>query len=235
MSRPVYWHESIPSTMVEAARLAAAGCAAGTIVAADEQTAGQGRLGRSWYSAPGNGLYLSYVARVANVPARTLAAGLAARAAIEVAADVTCDLRWPNDLLVGNRKCGGILVNAEPTALIVGIGINLNHEHFPPELAPIAISLRQVTGRVIDRHLLLNALAGELDDWMPRPAEAVIAAFERASSYARGRRVTAEGGLTGITAGLDEQGFLLIRQDDGKPARVVAGDVRPIGDTAAEE
>lgn len=213
--------------MIEGARIAAEGCPSGTIVGADEQTAGQGRLGRSWHSAPGEGLYVSYIARVSNLPARTLAAGIAARAAIQTAAAVTCDLRWPNDLLARGRKCGGILVNAEPGALIVGIGINVNHQQFPEDLGAIATSLRIECGHLVNRDVLLETLCEELDEWLPRPPAELIAEFERVSSYARGRRVTADETLVGTTAGLDEHGFLLVRQDNGRVSRVVAGNVRP--------
>lgn len=213
--------------MIEAARLAADGCPSGTIVGSDEQTAGQGRLGRAWHSAPGDGLYVSYIARVSNLPARTLAAGIAARAAIHTAAAVTCDLRWPNDLLANNKKCGGILVNAEPAALIVGIGINVNHERFPADLTAVATSLRIETGHTVNRDILLDALSNELDIWLPRPPKELIAEFERVSSYARGKRVTADDTLIGTTAGLDEHGFLLVRQNNGKLTRVLAGNVRP--------
>lgn len=213
--------------MIEAARIAAEGCPSGTIVGSDEQTAGQGRLGRSWHSTPEDGLYVSYIARVSNLPARTLAAGIAARAAIQTAAAVTCDLRWPNDLLARSKKCGGILVNAEPGALIVGIGINVNHQQFPPDLSPIATSLQIECGHTVNRDVLLEALCDELDGWLPREAKELIAEFERVSTYARGRRVTADDSLTGTTAGLDEHGFLLIRQDNGRLTRVVAGNVRP--------
>lgn len=228
MNRPIYWHKSIGSTMVEAARLAAEGCPSGTVVGADEQTAGQGRFGRHWHSAPGDGLYVSFIVRVSHLPARTLAAGLAARAAIHETAGIECDLRWPNDLLSRGRKLAGILVNAEPTALVIGIGINLNHQSFPPDLAPIATSLAIECGHPVNRDNLLQALAAEVDDWLPRDPTEVIAEFQRVSSYAWGRRVTADDSLTGITAGLDPTGFLLLRKDNGEVVRVLAGNVRPV-------
>lgn len=228
MSRPIYWHKTIDSTMIEAARLAAEGCPSGTIVGADEQTAGQGRLGRHWHSSPGDGLYVSFIVRVSHLPARTLAAGLAARAAIAEITGVQCDLRWPNDLLARGRKLAGILVNSEPSALVIGIGINLNHQSFPPDLAPIATSLAIESGHPVHRDTLLPALAAQIDDWLPRDPAEVIAEFQRVSSYAWGRRVTADDSLTGITAGLDPTGFLLLRKDNGEVVRVLAGNVRPV-------
>ena len=228
MSRPIYWHKTIDSTMTEAARLAADGCPSGTIVGAVEQTAGQGRLGRHWHSSPGDGLYVSFIVRVSHIPARTLAAGLAARAAIAEITGVQCDLRWPNDLLARGRKLAGILVNSEPSALVIGIGINLNHQSFPPDLAPIATSLAIESGHPVHRDTLLPALTTQIDDWLPRDPTEVIAEFQRISSYAWGRRVTADDSLTGITAGLDPTGFLLLRKDNGEVVRVLAGNVRPV-------
>lgn len=228
MTRPIYWHKSIGSTMVEAARLAAAGCPSGAVVGADEQTAGQGRLGRHWHSAPGDGLYVSFVVRVSHVPARTLAAGLAAHAAIAEITGIQCDLRWPNDLLARGRKLAGILVNAEPSALVVGIGINLNHQSFPPEIASIATSLAIECGHRVHRDALLQRLAAEVDHWLPRDPAEVIAEFQRVSSYAWGRRVTAGDSLDGVTAGLDPAGFLRLRKDNGEVVRVLAGNVRPV-------
>src|SRR5277367_1474362 len=98
------WHSTLGSTMTEASRLAAAGCESGTIVGAEEQTAGQGRYGRVWHSEPGAGLYVSIILRNLfspdSLPVVTLALGLAVSEAIQKACDVACDLRWPNDVLV---------------------------------------------------------------------------------------------------------------------------------------
>ncbi len=216
------------STMVEAARLAESGAASGTIVGADEQTAGQGRLGRQWHSPPGAGLYVSFVVRASNAPWRTLAAGLAVREALRHSAGVECDMRWPNDLLFDGKKVCGILVNAESGALIVGVGVNLNQAEFPPEIAEVATSLRLITGQWQDRGKLLDTMGPLMDEWMTRTDSQVIAAFEECSSYARGKAVTAEDGLRGVTDGLDSQGFLMLKREDGMRVRILAGNVRPI-------
>jgi BirA family transcriptional regulator, biotin operon repressor / biotin---[acetyl-CoA-carboxylase] ligase len=148
--------------MIEAARLASSGCPHMTVVGADEQTAGQGRQGRSWHSEKGSGLYVSIVLRPALPPealsALTLALGLAAREAILEATGVCCDLKWPNDLLAGGRKCAGILTHATSSAVITGIGINVNHAGFPEELADTATSLRLVSGHGHSREQLLVRL-----------------------------------------------------------------------------
>jgi len=167
--RTVIWFESIPSTMPEAARLASEGAPAGTVVVAEEQTAGQGRLGRSWYSEKESGLYVSFVLRPAAPEGAlqlvTVAAGLAAQEAVERVSGVRCRIKWPNDLLADGKKCGGILCQTAEEAVIAGIGINVNHAGFPPELAGTATSLRLLTGRITAREDLLVELAERMDHY----------------------------------------------------------------------
>lgn len=236
--RRIDWYPCLDSTMTEASRLAAAGAPAGTVVGADEQTAGQGRHGRSWHSEPDAGLYVSIVLRREfapdALPVVTLALGLAVREAIHKATDVACDLRWPNDILIGSCKCAGILTVLESSAIIAGIGINVNHSSFPEELTGIATSLRQASGRAHSRERLLMELLPAVDAYCDLLASAgraaVIDAFARASSYVSGRRVCVEqegGELRGTTGGLTDSGFLILRADDGRESVIVAGGVRP--------
>lgn len=221
MNRQIVWLERCETTMIEAARLAAEGAPHGTAVVAGEQTAGQGRHGRKWHSAPGAGLYLSIVLRLHQAGLLTMALGLAAADAIPI----PCDLRWPNDVLIGRRKCAGVLVTAEPGAFIAGIGINLNHESFPSEIAGVATSLRIETGREWDRRTILDRLLPAVDRWIAAGREEVLAAFARRSSWVRGKRVVVEG-ERGITDGLDDQGFLWLRREDGARRKILAGGVR---------
>lgn len=234
----IYWHSTIGSTMTEASRLAAAGCESGTIVGADEQTAGQGRYGRAWHSEPGAGLYVSIVLRnkfpADALPVVTLALGLAASEAILKACDVSTDLRWPNDVLVQSKKCAGILTQLEGSAIIAGIGINVNHAAFPAELSAIATSLRMATGRVHSREQLLVQLVWSVTSFCSlleqQGREPVLEMFSRASSFVYGRRVYVDQGhamLQGTTAGLNPSGFLMLRGDDGKQNVIIAGGVRP--------
>src|SRR5258708_1430366 len=134
-ARKVYWFESIGSTMTEAARLAAEGCASGTVAGADEQTAGQGRLGRTWISERDRGLYFTIILRLDlkqnALPVVTLAMGLAVAEAITAVSGIVCDLRWPNDVLIGERKTAGILVQLEHGAILAGIGVNINNHELP--------------------------------------------------------------------------------------------------------
>jgi len=235
--RQLAWFETLGSTMQEAARMAAAGCPYGTAVIADEQTAGQGRHGHSWHSERGAGLYVSVVLRLSlppnSLPALTLALGLACAEAIARVCGLSPDLRWPNDVMIDGRKVAGILVQLADSVATAGIGVNVNHAAFPPELAVQATSLRQAAGATQSREDLLIALLPAIDSFTkmlveggPRP---VLDMFTRHSSYARGRRVRVEqpgGVLEGVTAGLNPSGFLILRADDGSESLILAGGVR---------
>jgi BirA family transcriptional regulator, biotin operon repressor / biotin---[acetyl-CoA-carboxylase] ligase len=238
LGRRVEWHTTIGSTMTEASRLAAEGAPSGTVVGADEQTAGVGRRGRSWHSEPATGLYISVILRLALDPAImpvvTLALGLAVTEAILKATDLSCDLRWPNDVLIQSKKCAGILTQLESSAIIAGIGMNVNHSRFPEELSGIATSLRIASGRTHSRERLLLELLPAIDRYcvlLENDGRApILEMFSRASSYVSGRRVCVDqdgSTLLGTTAGLAESGFLLLRGDDGRDHQIVAGGVRP--------
>ena len=148
-TRTIDHYLSIDSTMT-----AAAGRPIGYVVLAEEQTAGQGRHGHSWHSAAGDGIYCSLV--LPQTPLLTLALGLATHTAIFEASGMVCDLRWPNDLLLGGRKVAGILVQAAGKNAIAGIGINVNHTAFPDEVASLATSIRRAAGRPIYREDILD-------------------------------------------------------------------------------
>ncbi len=225
MSRRVLHFASIDSTMRAAADLDI-----GDVVLADEQTAGQGRHGHGWHSPAGSGLYCSMVLKPN--PVLTLALGLAAVEAIEKVAGVRCDIRWPNDLMLDGRKVAGILVQIAGDKAIAGIGINLNQTAFPPDLAAIATSLRIHTGREIPRDDLLAALVPAVDSLAGEDPETILRLFARASSYAAGRRVAVDlpdGVIEGTTAGLNPEGFLIVRRDDGTETLILAGGVRATG------
>jgi len=238
--QPVFYFATIDSTMREAARLAEAGGAHGAVVVADEQTEGQGSHGRRWHSEPNSGLYVSIVLRpvmrAESLPALTLALGLAVADAIAETAGLTCDLRWPNDVMLDGRKVAGILVQLLDSAAIAGIGVNVNHAAFPPEIAADATSLKIVSRRTHSREPLLMALLSAADRyWRLLAAEGgremILNAFSRRSSFARDMRVKVDKGasmLEGTTAGLDPSGFLIVRRDDGSKELVFAGGVRPV-------
>jgi BirA family transcriptional regulator, biotin operon repressor / biotin---[acetyl-CoA-carboxylase] ligase len=234
---PIIWHDSVASTMTEAARLAAEGYPSGTVVAADEQTAGQGRHGHTWHSERG-GLYISMILRVNLLPASltvlTVALGLATAEAVTRVTGLHPDLRWPNDVLLDGKKVAGILVQLVDNVAIAGIGVNVNHTAFPPDLANEATSLRLVAGRPQSRDDLLSELVSAVDNYSNMLADRgrapILDLFSHQSSYVNGRRVRVEQSgamLEGVTAGLDDSGFLILRADDGRETTILAGGVRP--------
>jgi BirA family biotin operon repressor/biotin-[acetyl-CoA-carboxylase] ligase len=237
--RRIDWFQSVNSTMMLAARLARDGSPSGTIVGADGQVAGIGRHGHNWHSEAEAGLYVSIVLRLAlnsNVlPVVMLALGIAAQEAIAETAGLQTDLRWPNDLLIGGRKCAGILAQYEGGAIVAGVGINVNHRAFPGEIEPLATSLRLAGSRSISREDLLVALVHSIENvcriLTEQGPSAILEMFTRASSYALGRRVRVEQDgvlLEGVTCGLDPSGFLMVRDDNGKQTTILAGGVRPV-------
>jgi len=236
--RHIDWFASVTSTMTLAARLAHDGCLSGTIVGADGQVAGIGRHGHTWHSEAEAGLYVSIVLRLPigpiDLPVLMLALGLATQEAIAETTGLAADLRWPNDVMINGRKCAGILAQLEGTAIVAGIGINVNHTMFPREIEPLATSLKLEGKRGVSREDLLVSLVNSIEACCKiltddGPA-AILRMFTRASSYAEGRRVRVEKDgamIEGVTCGLDPSGFLVIREDDGKETTILAGGVRP--------
>ncbi len=237
-AREIHWFPVVGSTMQVAADFASKGCASGTVVGADEQTAGHGRYGRAWHSEAKSGLYLSVVLRLQvppeSLPVVTLALGLAVTEAILSTIGIACDLRWPNDVMAAGKKCCGILVQLHDDAIIAGIGINVNQTVFPEALRALATSLRIVSGVEQSRDLLLENLLASIDSFVETlqvdGKDAILRMFSEASSYVRGRRVVVDQGtawLEGTTDGLDASGFLFLRKDDGQRTLILAGGVRP--------
>ncbi|HVY93925.1 MAG TPA: biotin--[acetyl-CoA-carboxylase] ligase [Bryobacteraceae bacterium] len=226
---------STSSTMKDAAALAAKGQPHGTAVVADIQTAGIGRHGHTWHSEDLGGLYLSIILRMplasASMPILTMALGLAVQRAVNDFAQVSTDLRWPNDVMLSERKLAGILVQAAGDALIAGIGVNVNQETFPLDLAGIATSLKRETGRdhlkddlaqrVIAESLRYTALLTE------KGRREILRRFEESSTWPRGKAVEIDGRIRGVTAGLDDNGFLLVQTAE-KLETIIAGGVRSL-------
>lgn len=177
LGRIIHYHDTIDSTNAAALALAQQGAPHGTMVLADAQLAGRGRRGRTWYSPPGHHIYCSLILHLdaglrsflTFVP---LASALATAEAIEEVSGVACRLKWPNDVLIGEKKVAGILCEnvgkpADPV-IIVGIGINVNGrpQEFPIELRKTAGTLMDETGSSIDRSLLVAALLNRLATWL---------------------------------------------------------------------
>lgn len=232
----------IGSTNDRAIALALEGAPEGTAVLAEAQRAGRGRRGRDWFSPPGAGLYLSVVIRPAARAEWTLvtiAAGVAAARAVTVATGLPLELKWPNDLVVGRpwRKVGGVLCEsvgsgARVDAVVVGIGLNLRHAAYPPEIAARATAIETELGRGVDRGAIVAALLEELDEVVGR-----LRAGDRAGVCDAWRRLAASGlhgapvrwhdqgrDRTGIVRGLDDDGALVVAAD-GRLVRIVSGEV----------
>jgi BirA family transcriptional regulator, biotin operon repressor / biotin---[acetyl-CoA-carboxylase] ligase len=237
------------STNSDALAAARNGAPHGSVFFADEQTTGRGRGDHAWHSASGQGLYISVLLRLplasSRMPLLPLSAGLAAAAAVRTATGLTVDLRWPNDLLIGPRKTGGILVESQSdrgqvSFAVVGIGINVHQQNFAPGLATPATSLDLESGRWTDRQELLVAvlrcLGRETDALLdPAAVHRIPARVAGASTWVRNRAVEVHGpqACTGITEGLDEHGFLLVRTDRGV-VQIQTGGIRAAtGDSRA--
>ena len=235
--------QTVDSTNTRAKLLAAAGAPEGTVLIADEQTGGRGRMGRSFVSPPGAGVYLSVILRPQDAPHQllhlTAVAAEAACRALEAATGLRPGIKWTNDLLAGGRKVAGILtelsIEAESGSteyVVVGIGVNCNQEaaDFPPELREIAGSLRQALGHPVNR----NAVAAELIRWLARGAETLqrektawINAYA-ADCVTLGRDVRILSGGKAREAhadGLDENAGLWVTYPDGSRGVVSAGEV----------
>jgi BirA family biotin operon repressor/biotin-[acetyl-CoA-carboxylase] ligase len=242
------------STNDEAARLAAHGAPDGMLVVADAQTAGRGRLGRSWFSPPGAGLYASVLIRPRSTPPSasndvqsllTLAGGVALAEALRGATGLAVELKWPNDLMApgGTRKLGGILTEGSSDGgglafIVFGFGINLSGSFDTPQgrafdarLADRATSLEAELGRPVDRNVVLleclTALAARLRDLDEGRAAEVRRQWQQFAPSARGRAVewTADAGRRrGVAEGIDDSGALLVRVGSSVE-RIISGEV----------
>lgn len=233
----VIFHQTVASTNDEARRLAGQHAPEGTIVVAEEQTAGRGRLGRSWQSPPGVSLMQSILFRPRLEPALTnrlvMVAGLAAADACEQVAGVQVDVKWPNDLQIGGRKLAGILPESALLGdrlawVIVGIGLNVSQRFAGDDpLAATATSLRQASGHEIDRLALWREMLLRLHAWYARLDDPALDAAWAARCITLGQRVRVQVGeivREGVAHHLDEAGALWLQTPDGDQHRIVAGE-----------
>ncbi len=228
------------STNSLAMEMAANGAIDGTVVIAETQTGGKGRLGRTWISPKGN-LYISVVLRPEvpphKAPLITLMAAVAVTSTIRQQFQVQAGIKWPNDILISGKKAAGLLteMRAEPDRVkhvVLGIGINVNMDiaELPASLRKISTTLSAETGKKIDRALFLQHLLAELDRWYQvflKNGTAVIEAWEMFNTTV-GNRVAVSGpGVTfeGVAQGIDADGRLILKLDDGTQRQVAAGDV----------
>ena len=236
--------DSLPSTNLEAARRATAGAAEGLCVVAREQTAGRGRLQRRWASPKDAGLYFSIVLRPrfeqSIWPLLTLMAAIAIHDALRAACALVTDIKWPNDILLNEKKLCGILAETVETplgrAVVVGIGVNLTKNSFPEELELEAISVEAATGRSQELEGLLEALIAALRRYygmlkQPAGPGTIVREWCARSSYGEGkliRVVESNNSLVGTTRGLERDGALRVETYAGEIRVVRAGAVMSV-------
>jgi len=216
------------------------GAADGTVVFAETQTGGKGRLGRAWASPRGN-LYLSVILRpplpVHKAPLVTLLGAVAVAAAVRERLGVPAGIKWPNDILIGGKKVAGLLteMSAEPDRIrhiVLGIGVNVNMDtrELPPDVRRTATSLSAAAGSRVDRIMFAKALLASLDKWYQRflANEADVLDAWKELNVTLGSRVAVDGAgsrLEGLARGIDAEGRLIVELDDGTRRQVSAGDV----------
>jgi len=220
--RPLYLHESVPSTNDVARRLAEEGAGEGTAVLARTQSQGRGRLGRSWASPPG-GLYLSVVLRPHLPPARwpllSLAVALGAAAGAEEVSRTTVELKWPNDLIAGGGKVGGVLLEAGADHAVAGIGINAAPAAaLPPGAVALGVPLPPLVRAV------LVHVEGSVDLAYTDPGKMLARWRPRCLTLGRRVRVVGTDIVEGVAEDVDEDGALIVRTRAGV-RRIVAGEV----------
>ncbi|HQR31608.1 MAG TPA: biotin--[acetyl-CoA-carboxylase] ligase [Blastocatellia bacterium] len=221
-----------------------------TCVVADEQTAGRGRRDRQWHSSPGDGLYLSILLLPQSSTRISLLSLMSSVAVAETLLErgVTgVDIKWPNDVLVNGRKLCGILVESIGSGtyaprIIVGIGVNLNHQSFPDELGLLATSLKIETEQTTDVEEFRDQLLKKIYDWYVRwqrgEGGLILDRWQELSSYALGLQITVtldDEQLSGETAGLTEDGALILRLKTGTLRRIFSGDVTRLRKNADDQ
>jgi BirA family biotin operon repressor/biotin-[acetyl-CoA-carboxylase] ligase len=241
--------ETIDSTNTEAVNQARRGADEGLCVVANLQTAGRGRHGRSWIS-PDAGLYFSVVLRpkieTKFLPLLTLMSALAVHDALEDLYKIDADIKWANDVHVGDKKICGILAETAETskglAVIVGIGVNLKSDNFPVELAKVATSVEAETGNAPDMEILLQFLTRFLSEYYnliqsENGTEKIRQNWAKKSSYFSGKSVKAISGdktIYGITRGIEENGALRVETSGGEIRIIHAGDVERVRQVKGE-
>lgn len=241
--RTIVYEESLASTQKEAHHLAEDGAEEGTLVVADEQVAGRGRLGRRWHSPKGTGIWMSLILRpelpLNQIPQLTLAAAVAIVKAIKKVTQVECQIKWPNDILHNGKKLVGILTELQAEenrakAVIIGMGMNVNlaSEDIPDELKSIATSIQLLTGKPCSRAELIQAIMKELEDLYDlylSDGFSVIKAMWEAYAMNIGktifaRKVSGEV-IKGLAKGITDDGVLVIEDEQGQVHHIYSADI----------
>jgi BirA family biotin operon repressor/biotin-[acetyl-CoA-carboxylase] ligase len=230
--------DSVSSTMDEAFRLGMENCPEGTVVCAESQSKGRGRMGRAWSSPKARGLYFSLVLRpklpLNKLAQLTLMSAVALAEAVEEISSLKPLIKWPNDLLLGNQKLAGILTELRAESdqvkfVVVGIGLNINTPSH--QLLSEAVSLKGAAGESFDRARVFQAILRSMEKWYVKLCrhefpKVMDAWKERSATLKKRVRISEPGGaIEGEAVDLDEDGALLIRKDNGIIVRKTAGDV----------
>jgi len=239
----VLYLEATDSTNTRARELANRGAPEGTLVVAEKQTAGRGRKGRVWHSPEQEGIYLSLILRPKisplEAPKITLLAGIAAAESILSLADIDVHIKWPNDILIGNRKVAGVLTEIasdldEVSHVVTGLGMNVNVRAFPPELQDVATSLYLEIGRPVDRSALVRTFLERYEPhyttFLEGRTDAILERW-KALSRTLGSRIGVEISgrrITGVARNIERDGSLILETPDGKMHRVFSGDLETL-------
>jgi BirA family biotin operon repressor/biotin-[acetyl-CoA-carboxylase] ligase len=239
---PIYHFPSLGSTNDLAKELGRQEAPEGTLVVAEAQTAGRGRLGRGWESPPGVGLYVSLLLRPplppTEMPQLTLTAAVAVARVLSRVTGLTPGIKWPNDLLIHDKKVGGILTEMETELdrirhLVVGLGLNVNNREFPPPLQDTATSLALAAGRPFSRLELLQVWLEEFEQlynrFLGRGFPGILEEWKQ-YTVTLGREVRVRQGMgeiRGRALAVDPDGTLLVQTRPGEIVRVTAGEIAP--------
>jgi BirA family biotin operon repressor/biotin-[acetyl-CoA-carboxylase] ligase len=242
IGRDIIFFDSIDSTNTTAMAVAEDGCKEGATVIADEQTGGKGRLGRKWISPAGKNLYMSIALRPQipprDAPILTLMSAVACASAVKRLSSIPVSIKWPNDIMVSKRKLGGILTEMKADMdrvayAVVGIGININLEtnDIPEDIMRTATSMKIETGEPHCRTEIAVEILKEMEKWynifMKNGKKPIIAEWSRlSSSIGHPVRVTSgSAAYTGTAEGIDDEGLLILKQNDGSVRKISAGDI----------
>ncbi|MTH52142.1 biotin--[acetyl-CoA-carboxylase] ligase [Bacillus mangrovi] len=242
IGQSIYYEKSVPSTQKIAHRLAGEGAADGTVVIADEQTEGRGRLARVWYSPIHTGIWMSCILKpkipISQTPQLTLLAAVAIVQAIEETTGISPSIKWPNDILINGRKAVGILTELQAEAdsvhsVIIGTGINVNQspEDFPAGIQQIATSLKIEKGSEVSRAVLVQAILRNLEQLYTaylssgfRPVKLLWESY----AISLGKTViarTLQGTITGKAIGINDEGVLLLETMNGSIEKIYSADI----------
>lgn len=242
IGKDIIFLDTVDSTNRIAMEIGDKGALHGTVVIADSQTKGRGRLGRTWFSPPGSNIYMSIILRPAlepkNAPILTIMASVASARALRNVTGLPIGIKWPNDLMASDKKLGGILsetrsVNSRIIFSVIGIGINVNSgpEDLPPDLRAIATSIKNETGREESRANLIATILNEMDYWLKGLSkdgkEHLLTEWRRLTLTLKKSVKTVVGKDTffGIAEDIDDKGMLLLRLPTGVLKKISAGDI----------